>query len=183
MVYCEVDILNYDYDFDNYFQKRRSNALLGEVRANQQKLIQVLDNLLLDGNNNSKYSDFTIVVRNNNNNNNERKEFKVHKAILASRSTFFDKILTQCDNVGNNMFINDDAELIEHILRFIYTGKLPLPTLDITNNNNNINNNEYQQQQSVVLFEKLYIASIKVKIKKLTKSNQSNYNLNFLFNI
>jgi BTB/POZ domain len=78
----------------------------------------VLNNLaLLDE---PQFSDFKFIVKG--------KEFKVHRAVLAAASPVFTKLFTadmEEARSGECIVENIEPEIFEHLLRFIYGGKLP----------------------------------------------------------
>jgi hypothetical protein len=70
--------------------------------------------------NDSKYSDFTFAVK--------RRSFKVHKAILGAASPVFDRMFSTAMAEAQTNEAKIDAiepDIFEHLLRFIYGGKLP----------------------------------------------------------
>lgn len=89
--------------------------------ANDQNVIreQVLNNFsgLFD---NPSYSDFTIKLKG--------KEFKTHRAILAASSPVFRKMFEteMQESISNECKVNEiEPDIFEHMLRFIYCGKMP----------------------------------------------------------
>lgn len=70
---------------------------------------------------NTKFSDFTFALRG--------REFKVHKAILASRSEVFEAMFEHPfkENLTNRVEIEDiEPDVFHVLLRFIYTGQVSL---------------------------------------------------------
>jgi hypothetical protein len=70
--------------------------------------------------NDPKSSDFTCIVAN--------RSFKVHKAILGAASPVFDRMFStaMAEAQSNEAKIDAiDPNIFEHLLRFIYGGKLP----------------------------------------------------------
>jgi BTB/POZ domain len=67
-----------------------------------------------------QFSDFKFIVKS--------KEFKVHRAVLAAASPVFAKMFTADMEEARSSKCNVDSiepEIFEHLLRFIYGGKLP----------------------------------------------------------
>lgn len=61
------------------------------------------------------------------------REFKAHKAILASRSEVFASMFKHAttENITNRVVIKDiDPDVFQQLLRFIYTGRLSTATMD-----------------------------------------------------
>jgi BTB/POZ domain len=70
--------------------------------------------------NDPQFSDFKFIVKG--------KEFKVHRAILASASLVFTKLFTTDmeEALNSECIVKDiEPEIFEHLLRFIYGGELP----------------------------------------------------------
>lgn len=68
---------------------------------------------------NGKFTDFTIKVKD--------KEFKVHKAVLASQSSVFEKMLTSGKEQGEQIskkIKNFSVETFEEFLDYFYSGKV-----------------------------------------------------------
>jgi hypothetical protein len=87
-----------------------------------QKIVEKVLNMLSD----EKYSDFTFAVK--------RREFKVHKIILAAASPVFDRMFStpMVEAQANEVKIDSiEPEIFEHLLRFIYGAKLPENLYDI----------------------------------------------------
>lgn len=66
-----------------------------------------------------KFYDVTLIV--------ERREFLAHKAVLAARSPVFEAMFTHNmeEKKNNRVVITDiDEEVLEEMLRFIYTGRI-----------------------------------------------------------
>jgi BTB/POZ domain len=94
-----------------------------------------------------QFSDFKFIVKG--------KEFKVHRGILAASSPVFTKMFSaDMEEARKNECIVEDIEpeIFEHLLRFIYGGKLP----------ENIGN------VSMKLFEAAHYYEIK-QLKKICK--------------
>jgi BTB/POZ domain len=69
---------------------------------------------------NSQFSDFKFIFKDN--------EFKVHRNVLAAASSVFARMFTaDMDEARNSECIVKDIEpeICEHLLQFIYCGKLP----------------------------------------------------------
>lgn len=67
-----------------------------------------------------KYSDFTFIV--------QKKEFKVHKNILAAASPVFDRLFSVKlkENRTNKCCVNDvEPVIFQYLLNFIYFGEMP----------------------------------------------------------
>lgn len=65
--------------------------------------------------NSGRFSDFVITV--------DLKEFRVHKSVLAFQSSFFSKIFEKSEKTEMKIE-NHDAEIVEDLLRFLYTGEV-----------------------------------------------------------
>ena len=82
------------------------------LSVENQKVIDTLDSLLEDG----KHSDFVLKIG--------EREFKVHKAILAARSSVF-ALMFDANKEGEMEISDVRVEVLEHILKYIYTGTVP----------------------------------------------------------
>ncbi|KAH9410496.1 hypothetical protein TYRP_023588 [Tyrophagus putrescentiae] len=91
------------------------NALIDSVEENHFKLL--LDSGVM--------SDFTIKIKDNEN------EFRVHKIILSTRSTFFRNLFNGSSNENrydadaNTFTIDEKPDLVKAVLQFIYAAVKP----------------------------------------------------------
>ncbi len=91
------------------------NALINSVEENHFKLLL----------NSGVMSDFTIKIRDNEN------EFRVHKTILSTRSTFFRNLFNGSSNENrydadaNTFTIDEKPDLVKAVLQFIYAAVKP----------------------------------------------------------
>jgi speckle-type POZ protein len=95
-----------------------------EKLPKEEKRVVEIFKSVLDSNlamlNDPKYSDFTCIVGD--------RSFKVHKAVLAAASPVFDRMFStaMAEAQSNEAKIDAiDPNIFEHLLRFIYGGKLP----------------------------------------------------------
>jgi BTB/POZ domain len=76
---------------------------------------------------NFNFSDFKFIVKS--------REFKVHRVILATTSPVFEKMFTNDmeEACSSECIVEDiEPEIFEHLLRFIYGGKLPEDIGDVS---------------------------------------------------
>lgn len=102
-----------DFEFSGEFEKGKfkeeiKSHIISPVVLN----MNAIGFLLLE----DKFCDFELIV--------SGKSFKVHKCILANASEIFAKMFAQNPN-KNTIEIYSDPVIFQHLIEFIYGGKLP----------------------------------------------------------
>jgi hypothetical protein len=111
-----------EYYYERRFGKRQTVkplTILTEIAENNLKMLE-----------DEKYSDFTCIVQGIFG----KRKFKVHKNILAASSPVFDRMFSSqmTESRTNEVKISKtEPEVFEHLLQFIYGGKLPENLADV----------------------------------------------------
>lgn len=115
--YCEIE---------SYTKKEPNSGQAEDVQdqpmRNSSQLIDELEKLF----ENMKYADVTFIT--------SGRKFLAHKAILASRSPVFDAMFEHPtkEKLSNQVEITDiHPDVFRELLRFIYTGRLTLKTMEM----------------------------------------------------
>ncbi|KAJ5069321.1 hypothetical protein M0811_11664 [Anaeramoeba ignava] len=109
---------NNNNQIENENQNENENEMKNLEKKVTKNLIKDYSNLL-NGNSNS-FKDFSIFVENEPN----TFEIKVHKSILFSRSSFFNKFLRDRDQINKIFLRQFNKREMESILSYIYYGNI-----------------------------------------------------------